>query len=38
MPITFLIEYLRRSLVIGKNISLFIEIGGKVREVSKRIG
>lgn len=38
MPITLLIEYLRKMLNLGKATSLFIEVDGKVKEIGKKIG
>jgi len=38
MHITLLVEYLRKSLDLGKATSLFVEVEGKVKEIGKRVG
>ena len=38
MLMTLLLEYLRKSLNLGKTTSLFIEVDGKVKEIGKSVG
>ena len=38
MRTTFLIEYMRKALNLGKATSLFIEVNGMVKEIGKSIG
>lgn len=38
MPVTFLVEYLRKTLNLGKGTSLFVEVGGKVKEIGRKVG